>query len=901
MAVTGKIPTLIDLSRSRERADCFVGRVEELAILRSSWPPVSIIFGEPGGGKTRLLAEAALTARISAVGVTCHPSASTIPLEPLLTVLRELRGGRNDDEWERPNEAERLSAIRQHLERRHANGLLIQIDDAQWADDQTIDAVAYLADRLRDTKIRWHVASRIGDDRSERAAVKLLQMRLGNVIRLREFGMPEFRAFVAATFEQTPDEKTIGELHSLSGGNPLYAEQLMMAAASGETMQPSGLSALLAERIRSLTDAQLLVARSMAIDPEPASLQTLGELAGMNVDMVGAVVAELDARFIAKMSARGVQFRHDLLRRACYGWMPAPERAKLHMTMARLTADTWRKVHHLDGADRKESAARILLAHGLAMLDRADREEAKAALEGAVDRALELDDVRAQALGAQAALVALSGDLEKALDLMGRAETMMVAVPTNVRVEMLTRFAEAVFEGSDEMDFPSEFLQQIITDASGAAKESLPRLYAVAGALADRSGDSRAAAALLERGLGACTSATSARERVRLKSWMGVVHGRLGDPERGLLEAAEAAEIAAAHSLSAEFADACVKCCYLADLRGDRSAYEAWCRRGLSHPGLKMPRTTTSLRLNLATAIQDGGGLEEALSLDLLAYEEARNGSPTLRVQVGCSLALAYAMLGRFADAEQVVTELAVVRVSDRWQRVVIFVSGRVSELRGDFESALRAYETVGRHWVGIHDPEGTDVRAKAAEARVLYALGQHSQVQAIWAFAREGFEHGWPLGSSLRAEIEGYALIADGRVEDGVTSLLDAARTSKERFRAAYLKATAGLAKADRDLINTAICELDEMGAQIASESIRRKARGIGLRPRHRPRSKLAVTGSDVRIASLIRAGKTNAEIGSQLGLSTKTVEHYVSNMLSKLGLRSRAQLAATIGSDAE
>jgi DNA-binding NarL/FixJ family response regulator len=218
-----------------------------------------------------------------------------------------------------------------------------------------------------------------------------------------------------------------------------------------------------------------------------------------------------------------------------------------------------------------------------------------------------------------------------------------------------------------------------------------------------------------------------------------------------------------------------------------------------------------------------------------------------------------------------------------------------------DLDSALDCYAGVALGWIDRFEPEGTDVRAKAGEARVLYELGRINELRSLWESAKRGFERGWPLGASLRAEIEGYALIADGRVDGGAASLLDAARTSKERFRAAYLKATAGLAKADRDLINTAICELDEMGAQIASESIRRKARGIGLRPRHRPRSKLAVTGSDVRIASLIRAGKTNAEIGAQLGLSTKTVEHYVSNMLSKLGLRSRAQLAATIGSDSE
>jgi DNA-binding CsgD family transcriptional regulator len=85
-------------------------------------------------------------------------------------------------------------------------------------------------------------------------------------------------------------------------------------------------------------------------------------------------------------------------------------------------------------------------------------------------------------------------------------------------------------------------------------------------------------------------------------------------------------------------------------------------------------------------------------------------------------------------------------------------------------------------------------------------------------------------------------------------------------------------------------------MGAETASEMLRCKARGIGLRPCHRPRSTLDMKTSEMRIANLIRAGKTNAEIGDQLGLSPRTVEHYVSNMLSKFGVRFRAQLVAIV-----
>ena len=597
----------------------------------------------------------------------------------------------------------------------------------------------------------------------------------------------------------------------------------------------------------------------------------------------------------------GVQFRHDLLRRACYSWTPSEERIRLHRAMADLCTDTWHRIFHLDGAGLRNEAAEALLQHGLSMIDRADCVEARAALEGAVTRAGDKSDVSAQANAGLAAIVALSGETELAREMMGRVEALSDRLTPPLRAEMRGRFAEAVFEGSDDTVVPLEFLKFAIDDARVAAPQALPRLYRVAGAVADRSGESRAAEELLSMGVSALRPSTPSRDRVQLKSWMGVVRARRGDPDRGMVEVAEAAETAFAHGLTSEFAQACLKCCYVSDLRGDREAYESWCRRGLEVDGTKLPRVAAHLRLNLATALKDRGALEEALLAGEVAYIDAHNGGKTLRVQAGCSLALTYAMLGKFADAFRIVGEIQRYDVSDRWRRAIEYVAGRVFEMSDDLDSALGCYAGVALAWVDRFEPEGTDVRAKAGEARVLYQLGRLNELSSVWESAKEGFERGWPLGASLRAEIEGYALIADGRVDEGAASLLDAARTSKERFRAAYLKATAGLAKADRDLINTAICDLDEMGAQIACESIRRKARGIGLRPRHRPRSKLAVTGSDVRIASLIRAGKTNAEIGAQLGLSTKTVEHYVSNMLSKLGLRSRAQLAATIGSDTE
>ena len=53
-------------------------------------------------------------------------------------------------------------------------------------------------------------------------------------------------------------------------------------------------------------------------------------------------------------------------------------------------------------------------------------------------------------------------------------------------------------------------------------------------------------------------------------------------------------------------------------------------------------------------------------------------------------------------------------------------------------------------------------------------------------------------------------------------------------------------------------------------------------------------LTEQELKILALIAEGKTNKEIASALYLSEKTVRNYVSSILGKLGLQSRAQAAA-------
>jgi DNA-binding CsgD family transcriptional regulator len=153
-------------------------------------------------------------------------------------------------------------------------------------------------------------------------------------------------------------------------------------------------------------------------------------------------------------------------------------------------------------------------------------------------------------------------------------------------------------------------------------------------------------------------------------------------------------------------------------------------------------------------------------------------------------------------------------------------------------------------------------------------------------------------LGGEVPAPVaEPYALQLAG----------DWARAA-ERWRRLGCRYEAALALADADQeapLRRALEELARLGARPAADRVAQRLRELGVRrlPR-RPRRATAanpagLTARQLEVLALLGADLRNADIAARLHIAEKTVDHHVSAILAKLGVRSRreaAQLATAI-----
>ena len=100
------------------------------------------------------------------------------------------------------------------------------------------------------------------------------------------------------------------------------------------------------------------------------------------------------------------------------------------------------------------------------------------------------------------------------------------------------------------------------------------------------------------------------------------------------------------------------------------------------------------------------------------------------------------------------------------------------------------------------------------------------------------------------------------------------------------------------REPTREALAIFDDLGAAPWSARARAELRAAGASvPVQAPARFAELTPHEVQVAQLVGDGRTNREIAAALFIAPKTVEHHISRIFKKLGLRRRAELARVAG----
>ncbi len=185
-----------------------------------------------------------------------------------------------------------------------------------------------------------------------------------------------------------------------------------------------------------------------------------------------------------------------------------------------------------------------------------------------------------------------------------------------------------------------------------------------------------------------------------------------------------------------------------------------------------------------------------------------------------------------------------------------------------------------------------------------LLALGEHDAATALLAELEEqaratGRVWALTIASRCRALLSAAAGDSDAAYArlDRALELHEQLQQPFERGRTLLVRGTLQRRNREkrpaRESLTQALAVFDELGARLWSERARAELRRIGGRA---PATPGVLTPTEERVAALVAAGRTYREVADALFISPKTVQWNLSKIYRKLGVRSRAELAAKL-----
>jgi class 3 adenylate cyclase/tetratricopeptide (TPR) repeat protein len=456
--VAGYPLVVVREAAERSHASRFVGRERELQQLVDAWhrtlagPRCELVtvVGDPGVGKSRLVAEALEQIGARVARGRCLSYGEGITYWPVVEVVKQLHT-RPDDEHAAAaissllGETETLAGtdeiawgFRKLLEAQAP--VVVVFDDIQWGEETFLELVESTALLSSGAPLLLICMAR----------PELLDRSPGWPAVLRLEPLPEVVA--GALVGDSVSDEVRERIIRASGGNPLFLTE--MAALGEDAEVPATLRALLAARLDQLDEPERRVLERGAVEGELFHGGTVQALTPEETEVTPRLAALVRRDLVRPDQPQlpredAYRFRHLLIRDAAYEALPKTTRAQLHQRFAKWLERHGEELVELDEilGYHLEQAARYLAELG--MPDPALAEEAS------------------RRLGAAGERMYWRGDRQAAHSLLRRA----VALVDEPEVHLAVRFALSHLAAHDAEPLLAEAAQraEAQSDAAGTA------------------------------------------------------------------------------------------------------------------------------------------------------------------------------------------------------------------------------------------------------------------------------------------------------------------------------------------------------------------------------------------------------------------------------------------------
>jgi DNA-binding NarL/FixJ family response regulator len=909
-----------------------IGRRSELAVLGDAMADAAagtgrlvLVEGDAGVGKTRLVQEFA--DRAARQGATVL-SGGCVRLEadiPYAAFDEALPGTFFTGTTDRAAEFRRVAGTIAGA----GQPVVLLLEDLQWADASTRDLLVFLQRALRHAPVLQIGTVRtgeVGGDHPVAAMVaELARQPHTERLLLAPLNPTETTALARGLLGVEPGREMVTVLLSRAEGNPFFTEELIAAwPARGEV--PQTVREVVITRLARLTEGARQLSRLASVIGRTVAHDLLAELAGLSEVDIGSSVRDLVHHGQLVAGADGYAFRHELIREAIYADLLPGERRAAHARVARLLAARPTPVaelaHHWDAAGEVAEAlmasvragewasAAFAPAEAHAHYERALRRWREASAPAALT-GLDLDTLLERA----AAAASMASRNKRAVELTQERLALLDPVVAPERVAVA--YAELAHRAWASADWPlarsanQRALELIPADSPRRAEIMAHRaglamlssrhrdalrfareLLPVAEAAGDTVSYARGVMVLaissigtghVDDGLSYMRQHLALANETRVPRLLGVNYANhpealvwVDRPEEALSLAREG--IARAGEFGFDF--------YLLLIVGNQVRALAELNRwdealdAVDDPADQGADVFTRLPMDLARADVHlkRGDRTEAAAL-IAASAEVLTGQDD--VQHGTELSVLQALLalleGRWTDARAAVREgLRVALSADNQHRAarVVWAGVRVEADAGFPDALARADEilTAGEAHLAALEADGVLLLPRTRRFLAL-ARAERSrlaeQSPAAWEAVAEIAAHDRHLLGYARFRSAEALLLTRGSRQQAVTALTEAAAIATSLGAA-------------------------PLAADVRALAERARVSLPAAPPAPAPTDPHGLTAREAEVLALVGRGLTNAEIAAELFISVKTASVHVSNILRKLGLKSRIQAAA-------